>query len=179
MTLRPEDVAFVERAIALKRTLRAGWTRVPGVPRVESVADHSWGVALLALLASERDPTLDRGKLLTLALAHDLAEAVVGDLTPADGVGDADKHAREADGLAKLLEMETPEVRRAFTEAWLDYERRGSREARLVADLDKLEMGLQAEDYATHGAKRESLAEFLETARAKIADIALRALLPR
>src|SRR2546430_16075388 len=69
-------------AAALKREPRKGWQkRVEG--RVESVADHSFAVALLALHEGERRGH-DLEKILKLALIHDLEEAIIGDLTPMD-----------------------------------------------------------------------------------------------
>ncbi|MBK9474633.1 MAG: HD domain-containing protein [bacterium] len=69
------------QANRLKTTPRTGWFQ-RGVPSPESVADHSHGVALisLALLGSVPDK-LDRAKVLAMAIAHDLAESVTGDLS--------------------------------------------------------------------------------------------------
>src|SRR5512133_3180321 len=69
------------QANRLKTTPRTGWHQ-RGVPAPESVADHSHGVALisLALLDSVPGP-LDRARALAMAIAHDLAESVTGDLS--------------------------------------------------------------------------------------------------
>src|SRR5689334_14865724 len=101
-----ELLRFLEHAMRLKSTARAGWKRC-GVDRCESVADHTFGVALLALLAPDpndakgssdsgepprrRAGELNRDHCLALALVHDLAESIVGDITPHDGVDPADK----------------------------------------------------------------------------------------
>src|SRR5262245_57028480 len=80
---------FLHRAGRLKATPRTGWID-RGVPvgEAESVADHSFRVALLAWLAAHLaaadDPALDVDRVLALALIHDLAEALTGDLTPYD-----------------------------------------------------------------------------------------------
>src|SRR4051794_15354555 len=75
--------AIVEAIGRLKEIPRTGWLdRGILAEETESVADHSYGVALLAwLLAPD---ALDRGRVVELALIHDLAEAVVGDVTPYD-----------------------------------------------------------------------------------------------
>ena len=62
---------------ALKRVRRRGWV-LRGVTEPESVADHSFRTALLALVLA-RDDSFDRGRCVAMALVHDLAEAVVGD----------------------------------------------------------------------------------------------------
>ncbi len=86
-------------AAGLKHVDRAGWRRL-GLEHPESVAAHSWGVALLVTLLLPEH--LDRGRALTYAALHDLAEARVGDITPADGVPRAEKHRREAAAMRAL-----------------------------------------------------------------------------
>ncbi len=145
--------AALDALVALKSVDRAGWKRV-GVTQPESVADHSYGVALLALLYAP--PALDRERLLIMALLHDLAEARVGDLTPYDGVSKAEKHAREAAAMATILAAR-PDLRAVWEEA----EAGESPEARFLKRLDKAELGLQARHYATHGV---DVSEFLTSA---------------
>jgi 5'-deoxynucleotidase YfbR-like HD superfamily hydrolase len=71
----PNDGLFevLQAAGRLKTLKRAGWVRV-GLPEPESVADHSFRVALLAVLFGPR-LGLNGEKLVRLALLHDLAEA--------------------------------------------------------------------------------------------------------
>ena len=65
----------------LKTTPRTGWAQ-RGVLSPESVSAHSHGVALTALLLCELiDQDLDRGKVLAMAILHDLPESVTGDLS--------------------------------------------------------------------------------------------------
>ena len=64
----------------LKRTLRTGWV-MRGVPDPESVAEHTYGVAVLATILAELvEQPLDRAKVATIALLHDLPEGALGDL---------------------------------------------------------------------------------------------------
>lgn len=143
--------------LQLKELRRAGWARV-GHPGAESVADHSWSVAMLALLHCP--PELDREKLLIMALLHDLAEIVVGDITPHDGVSKADKHACEAAAMADLL-AERPDL----LAIWHEAEARQSPEALLLKRLDRTDMGLQAERYVQTGhISSEAAAEFSRSA---------------
>src|SRR5260221_8313896 len=73
---------LAEMAARLKDVRRQGWVD-RGVPDAESVADHSYGVALLAW-AVARARGLDGERALLIAIVHDLAEAEVGDETPFD-----------------------------------------------------------------------------------------------
>ncbi|MES2640123.1 MAG: HD domain-containing protein [Myxococcota bacterium] len=137
------DRELAREAMALKAVDRAGWKRV-GVAFPESVAAHSWGVALLALLRCP--PELDRDKLLAMAILHDLAEVRVGDLTPHDGVSKEEKHQRERDAMDVLL-AHRPDLRAIWDEA----EAGVSPEARLLKELDRADMGMQALVYGDAG----------------------------
>jgi len=79
---------------SLKSLLRTGWVN-HGIPqeKAESVAEHSWSVALLAeSLAAEYAPQLDRNKIMRMAMVHELCEIYAGDLTIHDHLTAAQKH---------------------------------------------------------------------------------------
>lgn len=144
--------------LGLKEVLRKGWTRYP-IVCVESVADHSYGVALLSWLLCPEG--LDRGKVLELALLHDLAEVVTGDLTPSDGVPEDLKKGRELEALRELLQGFPYAVQGELV--LLEYQTQKTPEARFVKAIDKLEMALQSLLYErAHGC---DLAEFRRSAQ--------------
>jgi putative hydrolase of HD superfamily len=154
--------------LALKALPRAGWVRV-GVPVPESVAAHSWGVAFLALLLCP--DSLDRGRVLGLALVHDLAEVEVGDITPHDGIPTHEKHRREAEAMSRLVQ---PLPRGAEVEAlYREYAAKTSPEACFVRACDKLDLALQSARYAADGAVTR---ELWVSALAGLDDPTLRAL---
>ena len=131
----------------LKQLYRQGWLR-RGVPpdRCESVAEHSFGVAVLALfLADAYRPDLDRDKLLRIALLHDFGEIYAGDLVPADAIDPAEKHRREAQSINQVFANLANGP--AYVAAWQEYEAGESAEARLIRQIDRLEMALQASVY--------------------------------
>src|SRR5262249_35443720 len=72
-------LTLYSQVAALKLLPRAGWLQ-RGMTGAESVADHSFGVAILALLIGDQVAGAERGKLLAIALLHDLAEALLSDL---------------------------------------------------------------------------------------------------
>jgi putative hydrolase of HD superfamily len=136
----------------LKQLFRQGWLRV-GLPRerCESVAEHSYGVALLCLfLADAYFPEMDASKVVRIALLHDLGEAYAGDLTPHDGVSREQKHALERQAAERIL-AKLPRGAE-YLALWDEYEHGASLEARLVRQVDRLEMGLQACVYELQGA---------------------------
>lgn len=157
-------------ALALKHVDRAGWIRA-GHPAPETVAAHSWGVCWLVLVLLP--PELDRGRALTYAVLHDLAEAWTGDVTPHDGCSPDEKHRRERDAMVALTErLARPDL----LDLWDAYERQDDAEARFVRQLDRLDMALQARLYARDGVDP---APFQTSARRALHDPELIALADR
>ena len=146
---------------ALKLLPRTGWLQ-RGVNPAESIAEHCFGVALLALVFAGAIPGIDRGKLLAIALLHDLAEAALGDLPAA-----ARRHLRpdvklaaERSALAELV-VALPDADQ-FLALWEEYAQASSAEARLVKALDRLELLAQALAYERAG--NRALDEFWQGA---------------
>lgn len=138
-----EVMGFYRHVADLKRLVRKGW-ELRGVPAPESVADHSLGVALLAMMLA-RGTDLDVGTVFMTAAIHDLAESVVGDVVPSDVVDAGDKSAAEEAASEVILAMLDPSGH--LLELWRDFEYARTPEGALVKDVDRLEMAFQAEDY--------------------------------
>ena len=152
----------------LKQLYRQGWLR-RGVSRerCESVAEHSFGTAVLALwLAGAYYPELDTGKVIELALAHDFGEIYAGDIIPSQEVSAQEKHQREAASVRRVVDK-LPGGER-YRRLWEEYERGESAEARFVRQIDRLEMGLQAGLYALQGLVQPD--EFIASARQALED---------
>ena len=150
--------------VRLKRVPRAGWLlRGVAASQAESVAAHSWGVALVALaLAELQEEPVDVGRLLSMCLLHDLAESVLGDLPgpAADYLPPGAKQAAERLALHDIL------VRLPFAATWQalweEYETGATFEAQLARDADRLDMLVQAAGYEAAG--QRNLDEFWEIA---------------
>jgi putative hydrolase of HD superfamily len=134
-----------DAALSLKRVRRAGWVE-SGLRDVESVADHSFSLAIISMIASEMGG-LDVARAVRMALIHDLAEAYTGDLTPGMKRRVDRKLLRRLEEaiLWELFSDTTLRIRRNYLKLYRDYLRNGSAEARLVHMLDKWEMRLEAE----------------------------------
>ncbi len=155
--------------IELKRIRRTGWLDRGATPdSVESVADHSYLTALIAWLTALDRPELDAGRVLKLAMVHDIAEAIIGDLPPYEsdevpGPGDPDavraffsvrhlrspeqnaaKHAAEAAAFDQIARLMPGAARAEFSSLWQEYEARQTPEARFVKDADTLEAFLES-----------------------------------
>ncbi len=168
-------LASYYRLMRLKRLYRQGWLK-RGVPAelCESVAEHSFGTALLALLILGKGREgLDGQRAALLALVHEMGESYAGDITPVDGVSKERKRELERDSILRALEGH-PDAD-WFLALWEEFEEGGSPEARFVRELDRLEMGLQA---ALHDAEgHPGMPEFFESARRSVREPRLRALL--
>ena len=160
----------------LKSTPRTGWLD-RGVPPalVESVADHSHAVALLAWVCAVQrradGADLDPVRVLKLALLHDLAEAETGDAPPYDPASipsehdpdarraflerrhvraakrDVDKRIRENAAMQALLRALPRETQSELGEVWADLRDGTSAEARFTKQVDRLETFLQSRQY--------------------------------
>lgn len=142
--LDPTTLAGLRQLLALKSTKRTGWLRAGVDPHpCESVADHAFYVVLFAALFA--DESLDRATVLDMAIVHDLAEIVVGDLTPGD-CPRAEKIERERSAMVELCRA-LPNGQR-WLDVWETYERQDSPEAKFVRAIDRTEMAWQAALYA-------------------------------
>ena len=153
----------------LKRLDRTGWVLRGLPPGAESVAAHSYGVALAAMMLADecasRGVEVDAERVLRLALLHDLAETRTGDMprTVADYYGkEARVHAERAAFDDIMRGSPRAEAYGALHE---DYEERRSLEARLVKAADVVDLLAQALAFERAGAR--GLAEFWEGAEAR------------
>ncbi|MCP4574463.1 MAG: HD domain-containing protein [bacterium] len=154
-------IDLLVQANRLKTTPRLGWLQ-RGVPRAESVADHSHGVALTALLLCDLvGGEVDRGRVTIMAVLHDLPESITGDLS-LDGsrlLPDGAKPRLEAAAMDELgagLPLFA-----GWRELWDEFEALETLEAKLVRDADRLDLLVQALAYERASGSRE-LADFWE-----------------
>ena len=144
---------------------------------MESVADHSFAVALLALYEGERRG-YDVERILKLALIHDLEEAIIGDLTPQDkarrGLSRVQRDQEAA--IRKLLSKLPANSRQSYLKLWTDLRRNQSKEARLVHQLDKVELAFQANKYGKRVGQKK-MRDFYETANRETNDPTLKSAL--
>ncbi|XP_057460244.1 uncharacterized protein LOC130750664 isoform X2 [Actinidia eriantha] len=157
-------IDFLSLCHRLKTTKRAGWVRMD-VQNPESIADHMYRMGLMALIASDM-PGIDRDKCIKMAIVHDIAEAIVGDITLSDGVPKHEKSRREQEALDHMCKLLGGGQRaKEIGQLWKEYEENLSLEAKVVKDFDKVEMILQALEYETEQGK--NLDEFFQSTAGK------------
>ena len=163
---------LVLAAVRLKGVRRRGWLEKLGMEGAESVADHSYAVAVTVMARSDEEG-LDTALALRMALLHDLAESETGDLVPGSVPAERKRRA-EDEALGRILRRLPPRTARMYAGAWREYRDGSSREARLVREADKLDMAVQASQYARPG---RDVAPFLESARSAVRDPAMQDIL--
>jgi putative hydrolase of HD superfamily len=148
----------------LKKVQRTGWV-LKGVKDVESVAEHTWRVAMLALVFAPQ-LNLDQLKLVKMALIHDLGEISIGDIKWESGkkvIGSQkQKHIDEREAIRKIFADNSSFEE--YVELWEEFNNQKTREAKIVKQLDKLEMVIQALEYQGEGYPSEWFDEFWENA---------------
>eukprot|EP00199_Chlamydomonas_sp_CCMP681_P006456 CAMPEP_0119116108 /NCGR_PEP_ID=MMETSP1180-20130426/52105_1 /TAXON_ID=3052 ORGANISM="Chlamydomonas cf sp, Strain CCMP681" /NCGR_SAMPLE_ID=MMETSP1180 /ASSEMBLY_ACC=CAM_ASM_000741 /LENGTH=199 /DNA_ID=CAMNT_0007105223 /DNA_START=102 /DNA_END=701 /DNA_ORIENTATION=+ len=145
----------------LKTTPRTGWVK-RGVQQPESIADHMYRMGMMALIVGP-DAGVNINRCIKMGIVHDVAEAIVGDITPYCNVAPEEKHRLEMDAISQIKAMlgEGTSAAQEISELWHEYEANQSKEAKLVKDFDKLEMIIQAHEYEQDQGK--ALQEFFDS----------------
>ncbi|KAG1057059.1 hypothetical protein G6F46_003866 [Rhizopus delemar] len=145
-------IKFLHVIENLKRTKRTGWLD-NGIKQAESISDHMHRMGIMAMLVS--DPSINREKCIKMAIVHDLAEAVVGDITPHAGVSKEEKFTLEKNAMNSFIKtLGDTEMIKEIASLWHEYEDAKTSEALFVKDLDKFEMIVQAVEYEKSDKKK-------------------------
>ncbi len=134
----------------LKDVIRTGWINWDVQRnRIESVAEHIYGVEMLAIaMKSEYQYDIDILKVIYMLAIHELGEIIIGDLTPLDKVT-VDKQKIEHEAvhsiLKDLIDGETIE------QLFLEFDAHETKEALFAYQCDKLECDIQCKLYDQEG----------------------------
>ena len=128
-------------------------------------------MSLLTMLAPPSLASrLDVARCTKMALVHDMAESIVGDITPVDNVSKPEKSRREASTMEYLARdllgnVHGGVVGKDLMEVWEEYEEGDTLESKFVHDIDKLELLLQMTEYERAGHGQVDLSEFAYVAK--------------
>lgn len=114
---------------------------VTSTGRPESVAEHSWRLALMAMLLTGEFPELDLNRVIRMCLIHDLGEAFTGDI-PTFVKTDADSR-REDDLFDRWIQTLPADVRDEWESLLEEMNAQKTGEAKLYKALDRLEAVIQ------------------------------------
>lgn len=134
----------------LKNVIRTGWkTWNVKRERIESVAEHIFGVQMLAIaMKSEYEYDIDIMKVVFMLAVHELGKIVIGDLTMFE-ISKEEKAKREKEAVHKILcgLLDGKEIENLFTE----FDSHSTKEAMFAYQCDKLECDLQSKLYDEEG----------------------------
>lgn len=137
--MKPENLieifAVAER---LKNNTRHCYT---STGRHESVAEHSWSTALMAMLVADEFPEADMNKVLRMCVIHDLGEAFTGDIPTFEKK--ASDESREEELLNQWVDALPEYQRKEFSALLAEMKERKSLEARIYKALDNMEAVMQ------------------------------------
>jgi len=165
---------FFKTAINLKKIHRQGWIDKLSIEKPESVADHSYSMAIMGMIMSDLED-YNSEKIIKMILLHDLAESKIGDYTPGQ-IDLEKKNDIENTAFLKILKNLPNSIISQYQNIWKEYQKNESPESQIVHQLDRLEMALQAKTYQDEGYSKEQLESFYESAKKEIVNPKLKEL---
>ena len=149
------QLTFVVEVDRMKAVLRQSVTAA--VDRRENDAEHSWHLALMALvLAEHAGVPVDVARVVELVVLHDLVEVYAGDTPLHDDVDLAAQAARETEAADRLYGLLPPEQGSRLRAAWEEFEAHETPEARFARAMDRLQPLLLS--WVTRGAAMDERA---------------------
>ncbi|WP_269533110.1 HD family hydrolase [Chitinimonas sp. BJYL2] len=142
MSVLAAQLEFLLELDKLKAVLRR--TRPVGMTRYENSAEHSWQVALMAMLLAEHaEPAVEVNRVVQILLVHDIVEIDADDTFLYDESAAADKADKEVAAAERLFGMLPAPQRDAFMALWREYEDRDTPEGRFAYACDRMMPMLQ------------------------------------
>lgn len=168
MTNAADAINFFMLIGKLKDTRRTGWV-LKGVPDPERISGHMYRMAVMAMMLGNcPNAGIDKDRCVKMALVHDMAECIVGDITPACGVSKEEKFTREWNAMNELGQLAGSVAEKEFKELWQEYESQSTPESNAVKDLDIFDMILQAHEYELRMEDPGRLQEFFDSTNGKL-----------
>jgi putative hydrolase of HD superfamily len=131
-----QQIAFVTEADRLKSVLRR--TSLVDRSRLENSAEHSWHLALMAMVfAEDAPPGTDMLRVLRMLIVHDLVEVDAGDTFAYDLAGYADKATREQAAADRMFALLPPDQASDVRHLWEEFEAGLTPTARFAGALDR------------------------------------------
>lgn len=144
-----QQMQFVLEIDQLKQVLRQ--TLLTDGSRRENSAEHSWHIALMAIVLAEYAPEpIDLLHVIKLLLLHDLVEIDAGDTFCYDEQGNQNKADRETRAADRLFGLLPPDQAVEFRALWDEFEAQTTPAAQFAAALDRLQPILNNQQTGGH-----------------------------
>ena len=157
---------FFKTAVNLKNISRQGWINKLSLKHPESVSDHSYSMAIMGMVISDLE-SYNSEKMLKMILLHDLAESKIGDYTP-NQISKENKIKIENKAYDEIINALPDAIKLQYAQIWEEYQKQESPESKIVHQIDKLEMALQAKMYQKEGSSKEAIESFFKSAENEI-----------
>ena len=132
------QLRFIREVDRLKSVLRR--SHLMDESRRENSAEHSWHIALMAVVMAEHaDTPVDVLHVVKMLLIHDIVEIDAGDTYAYDMDGRQDQHEREAVAARRIFGLLPPDQATAFRALWDEFEAAESADARFAKSLDRFQ----------------------------------------
>ena len=133
------QIEFIVEVDKMKQIYRKNF--VIGGERHETDAEHSWHLAIMAVLLAEHVALaqVDVLKIIKMLLVHDIVEIDAGDTYCFDQQAGIDKAVRETQAADRLFGLLPDDQAREFRALWEEFEQRQSPESRFADALDRLQ----------------------------------------
>lgn len=162
MSRLAQQIQFIIEIDKLKRVLRQ--TLLIDESRQENSAEHSWHLAMMAILLAEYAPSpeIDVLHVVKMLLVHDLVEIDAGDTFCYDIQGNQDKATRETQAAIRLFGLLPEEQGVELRSLWEEFEAQETTAAKFAAALDRLQPLLHNQQtrggtWRIHGIKRDQV----------------------
>lgn len=133
-----EQIEFIKEIDKLKNILRM--TLVGDSSRRENDAEHSWHLAMMALILHEySEKSIDLNRVIKMLLVHDLIEIYAGDTFAYDPKALIDKEKREKEAADKLFSQLPADQEKEFYELWTEFEKMESSDSLFANAMDRLQ----------------------------------------
>lgn len=160
MTRLEQQLILLIELDQLKSVLRR--TRVKSAQgRLENSAEHSWHVALMAVLLQEHaNQPVDIARVVKMLLLHDIVEIDAGDTFVYDAKASAEQEEKELKAAQRLFAMLPSDQGEALFQLWCEFEQGQSDDAKFAKALDRLIPMLlnyhnEGQSWQEHGVRRE------------------------
>lgn len=160
MTRLEQQIGFIREIDKVKNIFRQ--TYLADGQRKENDAEHSWHIALMAVLLKEYVPEADLTKVIIMVLIHDLVEIDAGDTYAFDLVGAETKQERETQAAERIFGILPKDQESYFRGLWEEFEEYESPEAEYAHLLDNFQPLLLndasgGKSWAEHGVKKSQI----------------------
>jgi putative hydrolase of HD superfamily len=167
-----QQLAFLVEADKLKNILRR--TTLTDGSRHENTAEHSWHLALTAMVLEEYAASpVNLAKVLRMLIVHDLVEIDAGDTFAYDAAGNATKEERERRAADRIFSLLPTGLREDLRSLWEEFDEAATPEARFANAVDRIQPFLQNREtgggtWHVHNLSREQVLARMDPVRTEL-----------